>query len=335
MAVWLIRAGKHGEDEDAALEKSLAIIGWKEMPDVSGVKTYEEMKERHGKVYPDMAPRAVQNNAAQLWAFSHRVKVGDLVVLPLKTRSVVAVGKIAGDYTFTDGRHVRKVTWVRPDVPRTDFGRDLLFSMGAFMTVCQIKRNKAEERFAAVLAGQKDPGLKGQTIGLKDNDTDEPDALVDLEEQAYDQMRLLIESRFKGHDLARLVEAILNSQGFQTHRSPPGPDGGVDILASSGSMGFGSPKVCVQVKSGGVQNDGAIRELEGVMSRMAAEQGLFVSWDGFNITALKSARDLFFKVRLWDDKKLISALLENYDRLPDEMQAELPLKRIWVVVPEE
>lgn len=38
---------------------------------------------------------------------------------------------------------------------------------------------------------------------------------------------------------------------------------------------------------------------------------------------------------MWDDKKLISALLENYDRLPDEMQAELPLKRIWAVVPEE
>jgi len=335
MAVWLMRAGKHGEDEDAAIESGQAIIGWKEMPDVSGVPTYEEMKAKHGEVYPDMTPRAVQNNAAQMWAFSHRIKPGDIAVLPMKTRSVVAVGKVAGDYEFKDGRHVRKVEWTRPDIPRTDFGQDLLYSMGAFMTVCRIKRNKAEERFAAVLGGQKDPGLKGQTGGAKETDTEEDEALVDLEEQAYDQMRLLIQSRFKGHDLARLVEAILNAQGYQTYRSPAGPDGGVDLLAGAGPMGFERPRICVQVKSGGVQNDSAVRELEGVMSRMSAEQGLFVSWDGFNTTALKSARDLFFKVRLWDDRKLISNLLANYERMPDDLQAELPLKRIWVVVAEE
>jgi len=335
MSVWLIRAGKHGEDEDLAMETGYAIIGWKEMPDVAGVMTYEAMKKKHGEVYPDMSPRAVQNSAAQLWAFSHRIKPGDLAVLPMKTRSVVAVGEITCEYEYNDGRHVRKVDWKRSDIPRTDFGQDLLYSMGAFMTVCRIKRNKAEERFAAVLAGQRDPGLKGQTGGHKETDTDGDEALVDLEEQAYDQMRLLIQSRFKGHDLARLVEAILNAQGYQTYRSPAGPDGGVDLLAGAGAMGFDRPRICVQVKSGGVQNDSAIRELEGVMSRMGAEQGLFVSWDGFNTTALKSARDLFFKVRLWDDLKLIANLLANYERMSDDLQAELPLKRIWVVVAEE
>jgi len=34
--------------------------------------------------------------------------------------------------------------------------------------------------------------LKGQTGGHKETDTDGDEALVDLEEQAYDQMRLLI-----------------------------------------------------------------------------------------------------------------------------------------------
>lgn len=29
----------------------------------------------------------------------------------------------------------------------------------------------------------------------------------------------------------------------------PGPDKGVDILASVGTLGFGSSKICVQVKS--------------------------------------------------------------------------------------
>lgn len=72
-----------------------------------------------------------------------------------------------------------------------------------------------------------------------------------------------------------------------------------------------------------------------VSSKGGAEQGLFVSWDGFNKSAHENTQKLFFKVRLWDDKKLISNLIECYEKLPDEIQAELPMKRIWVVVPEE
>jgi predicted Mrr-cat superfamily restriction endonuclease len=31
----------------------------------------------------------------------------------------------------------------------------------------------------------------------------------------------------------------------------------------------------------------------------------------------------------------VDAILENYERLDDEIKAELPLKRIWVVVKDE
>jgi restriction system protein len=39
----------------------------------------------------------------------------------------------------------------------------------------------------------------------------------------------------------------------------------------------------------------------------------------------------FFKVRLWTRKELLDALFANYDRLGDDIKAELPLKRIWTV----
>ncbi len=85
MALWLVRAGKHGEDENTAIDKGLAIIGWVEMPDVSNIQSYEDMKQRHSEIYPDMSPKAIMNNAAQLWAFTKRIKKDDFVVLPLKT----------------------------------------------------------------------------------------------------------------------------------------------------------------------------------------------------------------------------------------------------------
>ncbi len=338
MSLWQVRAGRYGEDESTALDKGLAIIGWIDMPDIAGIKSFEEMKAKHTEVYPDKSLKANINNAAQLWAFVSKIQKGDLIVLPLKTRTAVAIGKVVGDYKYAKGRHTRKVEWIKDEIPRSSFGQDLLYSFGAFMTICQIKRNDAEERVKAILAGKADPHFSGISISKDKQEveiSDDEKGFVDLEEQAHDQIRMIIESKFRGHDLTRLVEAVLNVSGYQTYRAPAGPDGGVDILAGYGPMGFDMPRICVQVKSGGVQNDSAIRELEGVMSRVGAEQGLFVSWDGFNKTALANKKDLFFKVRLWDDKKLITELLSAYDKLPDEIQAELPMKRIWVIVPEE
>jgi len=126
MSLWLIRAGKHGEDETTAIEKGLAIIGWQDMPDLSNVQSYEKMKQKHSEVYPDMSPKVVMNNAAQLWAFAKRIEQGDLVILPLKTQSTIAIGEILGNYQYLEGRHVRKVKWIKEDIPRNTFGQDLL-----------------------------------------------------------------------------------------------------------------------------------------------------------------------------------------------------------------
>ena len=101
-------------------------------------------------------------------------------------------------------------------------------------------------------------------------------------------------------------------------------------------MGFDRPRICVQVKSGGSPvGVTVLRELQGVMKNFGAEQGLLVSWGGFKDSVYREARTLFFEIRLWDADKLVEGVLESYDKLADEIQAELPLKRIWVPVPEE
>ena len=43
----------------------------------------------------------------------------------------------------------------------------------------------------------------------------------------------------------------------------------------------------------------------------------------------------FFKVRLWTQKELLEQLFVHYDRLDDDLKAELPLKRIWMVAAQE
>ncbi|WP_236633542.1 restriction endonuclease [Exiguobacterium sp. SH4S7] len=167
------------------------------------------------------------------------------------------------------------------------------------------------------------------------SDVDE-DEIVDLEAIGRDQIRILIEREFAGHRLQDLVAAILKVEGFQPVVSPPGKDGGVDILAGKGVLGLEEPRICVQVKAtvspAGID---VINSLLGVVASYGATYGLVVSLGGFTKDARNKAKEQFFKVRLWDSDDLIEALLRVYDELDEEMQASLPLKRAWVTVPGE
>ncbi len=335
MTVWLVRAGRYGERETLALEQGLAVIGWEELPDLGDVASRGELEELVRVTYPDAGKGRVANWVGQLWAFRERMQVDDLVVLPQKTQAAIAIGKVAGPYTYrvdlgADVHHTRPVEWLRTDIPRARFDQDLLYTFGAFLTVCQISRHNAEARIRAMLTGQPVP-----TSPLSNGEPDESETPVDLEQYAADDLVEFISQRFKGHELARLVDAILQTQGYQTLVSPAGADGGVDIIAGSGPMGFDAPRLCVQVKSSETAAGAAVlRELQGTMKNFGADQGLLVSWGGFAAPLLKEAHHLHFEIRLWDAGDVVANLLRRYDQLTPGIQAELPLKRIWVRVPE-
>jgi len=278
MAVWIVRAGKQGESETLALEQNLAIIGWSELPDLSSVTSRGDLEQVLLAAYPQAKPKTTTMWVAQVWAFLRRIEKGELVVLPLKTRSAIAVGRMAGDYVYRadlpeGSRHARPVQWLRTDIPRVAFGEDLLYSFGAYLTVGQVRRENAESRIVEVVDGKPDPGASQQEeIGP------ELVAITDLEEHALDQIRTHIEQTYRGHSLARLIREALGAQGYQTELSAPGPDCGVDIIAGRGAMGFDPPRLCVQVKSGGSPVDVTVlRELQGVMKNFGADQGLVIS----------------------------------------------------------
>jgi restriction system protein len=216
----------------------------------------------------------------------------------------------------------------------------MLHSFGAFMTVCNISRNDAERRVAAVLTGKEDPGPSlgvelPAKLGVAPSPV-EPEEVPDLGQLAHDQIVAHIQARFAGHALSSLVEAVLRVDGWVTKMSPPGADGGVDILGGRGPLGLDDPRLCVQVKSQNTPADVTVyRTLQGTMQTYNAQQGLLVCWGGFNKIVLAEARQGHFRVRLWDSSDLVEAIYRTYEKLPAEIQAELPLKRVWMLVPEE
>lgn len=339
MTLWLVRAGKNGERETLALEKGVAVIGWEDLPDLGGLQSRNELTALLAATYPDEKPKTLSNWESQLWPFIRVIADGDLVVLPLKTRSTIAVGRVKGPYQYRsdfgeESLHTRHVEWVG-EYPRSAFDQDLRYSLGAFMTVCRIQRNQAEERVKALIAGKpvKLPSLPDRA---KEAETFAEEALPDIEQYAGDQIRDFIARRFKGHELSNLVAAIMTAQGYQVRVSPEGPDGGIDIIAGRGLLGFDPPRLAVQVKSGDGPIDVKIlRELQGVMKNFGADQGLIVAWGGYRQSVAKEAARLFFEIRLWDSGDLVRMVQAHYDALPDTIQADLPLKRIWTLVPSE
>lgn len=344
--VWIVRAGRHGEDEELALASGRVIIGWYEHGDATGLHSLEDVVDQMRTMDRSGNEHRIANFARQFWAFRGLIHKGDTVVLPLKTRpGQIALGTVEGDYEFTDvggrRRHTRRVKWVRPEVPRSTFKEDLLFSFGAFMTICRIQRHNAEERVAQVLAGNLDPGFEGtepEGPQAKPEPEVATEALVrsDYAQAAQDEIVAFIRSHFRGHDMARLIGKLLEAEGFVTQVSPPGPDGGADILAGRGPLGLDSPTLCVQVKATESPADVKIfRELVGTMNTFKADQGLLVCWGGFTAPLKTEARQQAFKVRLWDEADIVAAVYRAYDKLDAEIQAELPLKQVWMLVRED
>jgi restriction system protein len=92
----------------------------------------------------------------------------------------------------------------------------------------------------------------------------------------------------------------------------------------------------VQVKSGeGPVDSPTLHQLIGSMQNVQANQGLLVSWNGFKSSVDKEVPTQFFRVRLWNQDDLVRELLAVYDKLDEDLRAELPLKRIWTVAVQE
>lgn len=338
--LWLVRLGKHGEQEAHALETGELVLGF-QYGDLTGAKDREAMLRIIGRAVPDANPKRHVHFAAQLNQFCNTMQVGDLAVVPLKTESKIAIGEVIGACTMTvGGNPVRRVRWLRPDVPRDAFRQDLLYSFGAFMTVCEITRNDALARVEAVAKAGRDPGYEAgatvsRTVPAAADATSAEDADVELDKLARDQIERRIASAFTGHDLTELIGAILTAQGYLVRVSPPGSDQGIDIVAGRGTLGFDQPRLVVQVKSGDIVADQpTLQALIGAVQDAHADQGLLVSWGGFKRTVDQRRNELFFRIRLWGREEILNALFEVYDRLPEDIRAELPLRRTWMLVPD-
>lgn len=348
---WVVRAGRGGEHEQANLDSGKATIGWN-VGDLAGVTTRDGVRAAVDAAFPDDPRRRRANYAGQVWAFRSQIKPGDIVLMPSKLRpGYIHLGKCTGNYNYAtnepdpERRHQIPVKWLDEPISKSVIKDDLLYSLNSIMTVFNPTRNNAGQRVLALYETGADPGSAKSQSGASQpvpadasapsTEVSDPDPAPTLE-AIRDRIRTHLVENFAGHKLTGLVADILEALGFHCEVSPPGPDGGVDILAGRGPLGLDSPTLIVEVKSEpGAIDVKVVRGLHSAMTQHRADQGLLVAWGGVTRAASREFLRDRTSFRIWDSEEILNRLFETYDRLPAGTRARIPLKQSWVLDEED
>ena len=99
MALWLNRAGSHGEFEQKFLTENRNYLTWDGLSaDLSESSDRESIRSILEEYYPDAKPGRITNFTGQIWAFVNGMKPGDWVVLPSKQKPAIHFGQIKSGY---------------------------------------------------------------------------------------------------------------------------------------------------------------------------------------------------------------------------------------------
>jgi restriction system protein len=319
------------------------------MPDLTGITDKEQLRAIVAEVYGG-SKNVVANLTGQLWTLRTRIQHGDYIALPVRATSQVAFAQVMHGYKYLASeedpsrRHVIQVKWLRTDVPKSLLKQDMLYQLGSALTVFEVGNNDAAYRLERVMEGKPDPGARSAlntsasktTTESVTDDSPAEVALINLADVAQDEIAKRLQEDFKGHELSSLVEALLTAEGYKCRNSPPGADGGVDVLAGMGPLGMDSPKLVVQVKSQtSAVSDTVLQQLNGAIHRFQADQGLLVTFGGVTAPAKTYLETQYFNIRVWTMDDILQAIYRHYPVLDNEMKARLPLKQIWVPIETE
>lgn len=154
------------------------------------------------------------------------------------------------------------------------------------------------------------------------------------EEQAWSEIERYLRA-MNPFDFQQVVADLLRAMSYHVSWiSPPGKDGGVDIIAYTDPLGTKTPRIKVQVKRVVQKVD-----KDGLKSFMAIinedDVGLFVSTAGFTRDAEEFARSQERrKITLIDLERLLDLWVQHFSRLDEKARRRLPLSPIYFLTPE-
>ena len=321
--LWMFRPDRASGIEEAAREHGMLSFECGIRGDLRDHMLFEEVWSEVAEHNPNRSESWISSTARQLHLLLHDIQPGDLIVVSWRDAAEISVALAHSDVTTdADGRPARKIEMMGTPYSIDAVLPDLRHSFRSGLAICEIARHDALMRVESLVRTGRDPGVSG---GF---DLPRDDAM--LEAMLRARMLARIGANFAGHALADLLAAVLTADGYRCSVAPPGPDGGVDLIAGRGLMGLEQGLVA-QVKSGDIVADMATyHQLKGVMDSHGAPRGLLLSWSGVTRQVRAIAAADRFKIALWSGEDLLERLLENHNALPLPIRDRLGLRQIWI-----
>ena len=268
-----------------------------------------------------------------LHQFASVISEDDIVLTPIKATNRVLFGKVVGPYKFDPEselerkRNTRPVEWIRTDVSRGDISAPFRNTLGSLLTLFSLDQHA--EEINRILDRQVLTGVDvtTSTTEIVQADLSDADHAANVEAAARERITDVLYSHFDSYEFEELVRSVLVAIGYRARGGGRrGPDGGVDIVATSDALGLDPERIKVQVKhKQGAASRPDVQRLVGTLAQH--ERGLFVSLGGFSNDARRMEDP---RVSLMDGDAFIDLILEYYERLDTEMQARLPLRRVYL-----
>ncbi len=154
------------------------------------------------------------------------------------------------------------------------------------------------------------------------------------EEQAWQEIEQFLKE-MNPYEFQELVASLLRAMKYHVSWiSPPGKDGGIDILAHTDPLGTRTPRIKVQVKR--MEQSVSVDGLRSFMALLSDDDvGLFVTTGSFTKDARNEARTQEKrKITLIDLERLFDLWTEYYPSLDDSARRRFPLRPIYFLAPE-
>lgn len=321
--LWMFRPDRASGIEEAARDHGLLSVECGIRGDLRDHMLFDEIWTEVASQNANRPESWISSTARQLHLLLHDIQPGDLIVISWRDIPEISIALARPEVgTDPEGRPARRVELMGTPFPTDALLPDLRHSLRSGLTVCEITRHDALARVESLMRTGRDPGVTG---GFN---LPEDDAM--LEAMLRARMLARIGTNFAGHALADLLAAVLAADGYRCSVAPPGPDGGVDLLAGRGPLGLEQGLVA-QVKSGDIVADlPTYHQLKGVMDSHGAPRGLLLSWVGVTRQVRAIAAADRFRIAVWNGEDLLERLLESHDALPLPIRDRLGLRRIWI-----
>ena len=156
MAIWVCRTGLNGQyAEDFLKDNKIYLTRDNLSFDLGKAKKSFVINSLYSNS-PAAARQTIYNTWSQIDIFANRMSIGDIVIIPKKSSTLVSVGVIKGNYIFSERAvfpyvHSREIKVLSRNIDTTDFSQNIKYSLDAFRTIFSIRQ---EDEIRQLLIGK-------------------------------------------------------------------------------------------------------------------------------------------------------------------------------------